>query len=381
MSEIKRAKKLMEEEGLDGWLLYDFKNSNVLARNFLGLSPDVHLTRRFFYWIPKSGEPLKIVHSIDAIHVEHLEGDELLYTSLKELNRHLKEVVGKKRVAMEYSPNNDLPYISKVDAGTFEQVEACGGVVVSSANLLQHFTSILSEEQRKSHYYAAQVCQKVVQEAFDYVKGQIGLTEYDVALFINERFRKRGCVTDHLPIVAVNAHSAIPHYAPAEEGSAVIQKGDFLLIDLWCKQNVGGAIYADICRVGVIDRKPTKRELEIFDVVKEAQQAAIELIKSKKDLCGADVDCCARGVIVSRGYGPYFTHRTGHNIYEEVHGNGAHMDGFETNDTRRLLPNTCFSIEPGIYLPGEFGVRLETDLYIDDKGMPHITAGLQDHLD
>lgn len=379
---IEKAQKIICDLGLKGWLLYDFKGSNNLARSFLMLDEKIHLTRRFFYFIPQKGWPVAIIHSVDASNLEDLYGIKKIYTSLDDLDHLLKHYLDSGSVAMEYSPHANLPYLSKVDAGTVEKITSCGVLVVSSAPLLQYFGSILTSDQKDSHLKAAQILLKAFDEAIEFIDQNLqnNITEFDVALFIFNYLESRGYTTDHLPIVAVNANSSIAHYAPTKEVSQKIKPHDFILIDMWCKLKKEGAIYADICRVATIKRKPTKKEQEVFDVVFQAQKAAIDYLKDNKKAMGCDVDKAARSVVENFGFGPYFTHRTGHNIYTSCHGDGAHIDGFETKDTRTLLANTCFSIEPGIYLANEFGIRLETDILIDENENILVTAGLQDHI-
>lgn len=281
---------------------------------------------------------------------------------------------------MEYSPRNALPAISKVDAGTVELIRSLGVEVVSSANLLQ---SRWDEHKWQSHLAAAAALDAIAAETWEWIPRRLtdGLTEYAVQQFILERLAARDCLSDDPPICAVNAHSADPHYVPPKEGSAGIQKGDFILIDLWCRKRGEGTVYADITRVGVAAQKPTARQEEIFGIVREAQEAATDLVRErfaqKRPLMGWEVDQAAREVIQRSGYGDFFIHRTGHNIDMRDHGPGAHMDNYETHDDRVVLPLTCFSIEPGIYLPGEFGVRLEYDLFVHADGRCQVTGGIQ----
>ena len=380
---IQSAQSFMKNLGVDGWLLYDFKRSNPLAWDFLELSANKHLTRRFYYYIPQAGNPCFIIHAVDCSCLDNLLGEKKIYNSIEDLDNILSHLlINDKVIAMEYSWHNNLPYISKVDCGTIEKIRSFGVSVISSENLLQYFSSILSEEQRKSHYEAAFLLNEAFQKALEFIDKNLhqGISEYDVSLFIFNYLESKGFQTDHLPIVAVNANSAIAHYGPTKEVSEIIKPHDFILIDLWCKKKEKSAIYADICRVATIRRAPTVKELEVFSIVFKAQAAAIAFLNNNKKVTGFEVDKVARKVIEDAGYGPYFTHRTGHNIYTSCHGDGAHIDSFETKDTRTLLPKTCFSIEPGIYLEGSFGLRLETDIYISQEGTAQITAGLQDEI-
>lgn len=378
--EIQRG---LTQGGLDGWLLYDFRRSNELASQFLDIKPEQLLTRRFFYWIPARGDPVKIVQAIEGKVLDHLPGHLASYRTWQELEAALAKVLqGANRVAMEYSPKNALPAISRVDAGTVELVRHFGIEVVSSANLLQ---TELSEAQIRSHLEAAEDLDAIAEETWEWIARSMEagkmLNEYEVQQFILERFAVHECVSDDPPICAVNEHSADPHYAPQKEGSSVIKKGDFVLIDLWCRKKGEGTVYADITRVAVAAEESTGRQREIFSIVKEAQDAATQLVKErfqeKSPLMGWEVDQAARDVIHKAGYGEYFIHRTGHNIAERDHGPGTHMDNFETHDDRLVTPASCFSIEPGIYLPGEFGVRLEYDILVHQDGRCEITGGVQ----
>lgn len=387
MDRIQDVQKRLAKEKIDGWLLYDFNGSNPLARDFLRITPDVMTTRRFFYWIPAQGEPVKILHVIEPHVLSVLPGKAVSYMRWQELEERLKQILaGKKRVAMEYSPA--VPYISKVDAGTVDLVRSFGVEVVSSGSFLQHYTCALDDEQYRMHVEAADVLDKAVAAAWEKIaqdlKKGTPINEYQVQQFIAERIAANGCISEGQPIVGVNAHSADPHYEPKKEGSLPIRKGDFILIDLWCKKKHPRAVYADICRVGVAESKPTGKQEEIFTIVRDAQKAATQYVidryKIGEKIRGCDVDQVSRKVIEDREYGKYFTHRTGHNIYTKDHGPGAHIDSLETQDLRELIPRACFSIEPGIYLPGEFGVRLEYDLFLGQDRKVHINGGVQDQI-
>lgn len=386
---LKDIQKLFSEQNLDGWLLYDFRRANDLACAFLKISKDVILTRRFFYWIPRSGEPVKIVNVIEQHNLDHLPGNVISYQTWKDLENALESILkGKKRVAMEYSPRNAIPAVSKVDAGTVELVRSFGVEVVSSADIMQRYTSVWDDHKLKTHLAAAEVLSETVDKAWrfiaDVLQNKKGITEYDVQQFILAEFARKGCLSADSPLCSVNAHSADPHYCADAKNAARICMGDFILIDLWCKQDVPRAVYADITRVGVAAKSPTAKQQKVFDIVRQAQQAGTDLVKDrfarKQPLMGCEIDQCVRKVIVEAGYGEYFLHRTGHNIDENDHGNGTHLDSLETNDCRLILPGTCFSIEPGIYLPGEFGIRLEYDVYVHHDGSVRVTGGHQDGL-
>jgi Xaa-Pro dipeptidase len=386
---IKEVQNLLVGEQIGGWLLYDFHGVNTLAREFLAIDFGQLTTRRFFYWIPAQGDPVKIVHAIEPHVLSHLPGRTESYLRWQELELQLGKVLqGAKTVAMEYSPKNALPYVSKVDAGTVELVRSFHVDVVSSAPLLQHYTCVLDAAQRALHLEAADFASKVMDLAWKKIAealcGGVRVDEYQIRGFIADQMAAHGFVAEGLPICAVNAHSADPHFEPSKEGSSEIKKGDFIQIDLWCKKNHPRAVYADIARVAVADVAATELQKEIFSIVRMAQKRGTEFIASQyakgESIKGYEVDQVCRKVIEDKGYGSYFIHRTGHNIYTEVHGPGAHIDSLETQDIRELIPHTCYSVEPGIYLPGQFGVRLEHDIYLGDGGVVQVTGGIQEEI-
>lgn len=374
IAEIQQA--LAEVPDLDGWLFYDFRGSDPLAYRVLKLDPARHVTRRWFYWVPAQGTPVKLTHKIEPHVLDELPGEAVLYMSWQSLGACLSRVLGKaKRVAMQYSPMNFIPYISRVDAGTIEQIRGHGVEIVTSADLVQRFEAVWDDRQLASHREAAEILRRVVDEAFaqvgEAVRGRQAMTEYDLQQFILSRFNAHRLVTANPPIAAVNAHSADPHYSPAASGSAAIGEGDLVLIDLWGKRPEAGSVYADITWTGYVGAQVPAKQGAVFAVVREARDAAVDFVKgrvSQGDFpCGWEVDEISRNVIRNAGYGDKFLHRTGHSIGEEVHGNGANIDNLETQDKRRLLPRTCFSIEPGIYLPGQFGIRSELDVYLSER--------------
>lgn len=376
---LREVQQTLKEQNIEGWLLYDYKHSNTLAHEFLEIPSEKHVTRRFLYWIPKIGEPIKIVPLIEPYTLDHLPGVKWFYRSWTELERLIFSITTEStNIAMEYSSLNSLPSVSKVDAGTIELIQKSGAKVVSSANILQKYTSVLSPTQLKSHFEAAKLLETIVDKTWTFILSKT-VTEYDVQQFMLNEMITQGYITDHPPICAVNAHSADPHYSPEKSNSKQIHPGDFILLDLWCKKDHPDAIYADIARVGVLG-KPTARQQEIFEIVKKAREMAISFISSKKSIQAWEVDQQCRDYITKAGYGEFFIHRTGHNIGKEVHGPGANLDNFETHDFRELLPGTCFSVEPGIYLPQEFGVRLEYDVYLTPTREIQITGGIQEKI-
>jgi Xaa-Pro aminopeptidase len=383
------VQKEMAIQQIDGWLLYDYKGSNPLASAFLEIPKDKMLTRRLFYWLPREGDPIKILPQIEPHTLDHLPGIKMLYKGWEDLEKSLFSLPLKgANIAMEYSPHNALPAVSRVDAGTVELLRTQGACIVSSANLLQKYTSVWSEKQLQSHLAAADVLGEVVKQTWKYIenslKDHIAINEYHVQQFMLDYMSQAKCIAKNPPICAVNAHSADPHYTPTEKYSWPIKEGDFILLDLWCKQEEPGSVYADITRVGVAAAEPLPVHQEIFQIVKKAQGQATLFIKDNyeggRPIEGWQVDQMCRDIISNAGHGEHFIHRTGHNIGEEVHGLGANLDNFETHDFRLLLPGTCFSVEPGIYLPDQFGVRLEYDIYLHPSGYMQVTGGIQEEI-
>lgn len=371
---------------LDGWLFYDFRGRDPIGQRILQL-PEGMRTRRWFYFVPTKGTPKKLVHKIEAQALAAVPGDTLYFSAQEELRGNLKKLLGRaKKVAMQYSPKNAIPYVSMVDAGTIELVKSAGVKVESSADLVQKFEACWSQAQLESHLAAGRAIDKIVQQAFalaaQSVREKKFMTEYDLQQWIRNRFEEEGITADEGPDVAVNQNASDPHYAPMRESSATIKEGDLLLLDVWGKQKAAGSVYYDITWVGYLGAKLPEKYAKIFKIVRDARDAAVDLIlksvKAGKPLHGWQVDQAARRVVEKAGYGKYFFHRTGHNIGTTVHGNGANMDGLETHDNRHLIPATCNSVEPGIYLP-EFGIRSEVDVYIDEKEA-RVTGAIQNEI-
>jgi len=364
------------EGNLDGWLFYDFRGSDPLGYRVLMLSPTMHVTRRWYYWIPTEGTPRKLLHRIEPHVLDVLPGETDHYVSWEQQHQLLASLLtGSQRVAMQYSPMNAVPYVSRVDAGTIELIRGYGVEVVSSADLIQMFEAVWTDQQVESHQQAAAALRHIVDATFEYighaVKTACRLTEYQVQQFILARISEAGMITSSAPIAAVNEHSADPHYGPMPTGSAEINRDSLVLIDLWAKQPEAGSVYADITWTAYTGQQVPPRHQEIFDLVRQGRDAALDFVRAEVAVghrpFGYEVDAVCRNVIQAAGYGDRFVHRTGHSIGEEVHGNGANIDGLETLDNRRLMPRTCFSIEPGIYLPGEFGIRSELDVYFAER--------------
>jgi Xaa-Pro dipeptidase len=370
----------------DGWLFYDFRGRDPIAQNILNL-PAAMRTRRWFYFVPAKGTPKKLVHKIETESLAALPGETLYYAGQDELRKNVKKILGRARkVAMQYSPKNAIPYVAMVDAGTIELVRSCGAKVVSSADLVQKYEACWSAEQLKSHLSAGVAIDRIVREAFQFaaksVREKKTITEFDVKNWILKEYEAAGIWTEEGPDIAVNAHASDPHYGPTAESASPIREGDLLLMDVWGKTKASGSVYYDITWMGYLGPKVPEKYAKVFDVVREARDKAVDLIRRSisagKPLQGWQVDKAARSVIEKAGYGKYFFHRTGHSIGERVHGNGANMDGLETHDVRHLIPRTCNSIEPGIYLP-EFGVRTEVNMYIDE-GEARVTGAIQKEI-
>ncbi len=386
---VAEIQKALQAAKLDGWLFYDFRGSDPLAARILKLGDHASGSRRWFYYIPSTGEPTKIVHSIERAKLDALPGKRVIYRSWEELHGFIAGAIqgdhGKKRVAMQYSPNNDIPYISRVDAGTIELVRS-SAEVVTSAELVQQFEAVLTPEQKQTHVEASDKLHRVLMEAFveigKNIRAEKPITEYDIQQFIARRLDEEGFRKEE-GIVAVNANSANPHYSPTREKTAPIKRGDFVLLDISSKLNQPGAIYTDQTWTGFVGDTVPEEYVRIFNIVRDARDSATEFVRKNiregKRIRGAEVDDVSRGVIKRAGYGEQFTHRTGHSIDQEGHGSGVNIDNFETRDSRFITAGVCFSIEPGIYLEGKFGVRSEIDVYVGDKdiqvtGQPIQTA-------
>jgi Xaa-Pro dipeptidase len=372
-SKIDLIQQKLREYKLDGWLLYNFRNTNIFATKILEMPTDKLSSRRYFYLIPANGTPQKLVHSIEQYDLDHLPGEKTIFNQWKTLHDGLKKLLsGMKNICMEYSPNNDIPYLSKVDAGTLEFLRTFGLNIVSSGNIVQYFEARWTDEQYNDAQDTANILLRTVDKAFNYIgenlRAENKITEYDVQQLIMTEFENNNLITYSPANCSVNINGANPHYEPTAEQSETIMKGDYILIDWWAKKKKPGAVYADFTWVGYAGKNVPMKYQEVFDIVKGSRDAAVDFLKKEfkanRKVRGCDVDDVSRKYIDDLGYGKYFVHRTGHNIGEEVHGNGAHIDNFETMDVREIIPETCFSIEPGIYLPGEFGVRLEIDVYI-----------------
>jgi Xaa-Pro dipeptidase len=374
------------QAGLDGWLLYDFHGLNPIARGMLEL-PGM-TTRRFFVYIPRSGSPVAITHAIEQGPwvAWPREWKKEKYSSWRILESVLAGVVKGKRIAMEYSPGDAVPYVDRVPAGVLEMVRAAGATVESSADLISMFYAVWSDEQRQSHERAARTVATIGQGAIRLAgtRAESGtpITEFELHGWIRERFEAEGLVTDHGPIVAIGPNAANPHYEPTAETSATINRGDILLVDLWAKEKEG--VFADQTWMGSLGA-PGERDKKVWLAVRDARDAAIALLRERigagKPVRGGEVDDAARAVITKRGYGEFFFHRTGHSIDpRDLHGSGPHIDNLETREERALIPGVGFSIEPGIYLAGEVGMRSEVNGFIGADGLLITPADYQKEI-
>jgi len=372
---IAAVQRALKEEGLDGWLLYDFHGSNPIARQIAGIGAGTKTTRRWYYMIPAAGEPRKLVHAIESFNLDHLQGGKTVYSQRDTLASGLKNVLaGAKRIAMEYSPGNSIPYISRVDAGTVEAVRELGVDVVSSGDLVQRFEAIWSAEALGSHRAAGERLYRIKDGAFDFIRAARragrAITELDAQREMVRAFEQEGLLFDSPPVVAAQENAGDPHYGPSEQKYRGINDGEVVLLDLWGKLPSEGAVYADITWMGFTGTSVPEKYVAAFNAARDGRDAAIALVqqrvKAGQEIRGFEVDRECRAVLERAGFGPQFVHRTGHSLGTEVHGNGVHMDDFETHDERRLIPGTGFTIEPGVYTK-EFGVRTEINMYVGDR--------------
>jgi Xaa-Pro aminopeptidase len=377
----------LRAEGLDGWLFFDHHHRDELSYRVLQFKPGSGVSRRWYYFVPASGEPRGLAHKIEPDTLKPLLGNVKLYAGWAELVDGLRGLLGgSKRVAMQYSPNCAVPYVAMVDAGTVELVRSLGVEVLSSANLIQLFESRWSAAQFENHLEAGRRVDKIRAEAFARItakqRASERVTEWEMQQFILDRFKQDGLITDHGPDIAVNANASNPHYNPTREACSEIRRGDLVLIDMWAKLDRPDGVYYDITWVGYCGEQAPEAIRKVFTIVRDARDAAIQRVQkavaAKESLCGFQVDDAAREHIRQAGYAEYFFHRTGHSIGAEVHGTGANMDNLETHDERRVIPWTCFSIEPGIYLP-EFGIRSEVDVFVDEHSA-RVTGEMQREL-
>ena len=387
MPDIKAIQAELRASKIDGWLFYDHHHRDPIASRVLGLGENGMTSRRWFYFIPSRGEPRKLVHRIEQGALDSLAGRKQVYSGWQELHKALaKLLAGSRKIAMQYSPENNIPYIGLVDAGTVELVQKLKKKVVTSADLVQKFEAAWTPAQLVSHLEAGKIVDRIRQSAFEHaaarVRGSQPITEFELQQWILEQFRANGLTTAEPPIAAVQPNNGNPHYEPTARASRPIRAGDLLLLDIWAKFDRPGSVYYDITWTGYLGQRVPDAYAKIFRIVRDARDRAIELVSESvtrgRAIHGWEVDNAARETIRKAGYAKYFVHRTGHSIGQEVHGNGANMDGLETRDDRQIIPHTCFSIEPGIYLP-EFGIRSEVNVYVGERDA-RVTGAIQQEI-
>ena len=380
-SVITQAQEYLRAQNISGWLLYDYRNMNPIFWDTVGSIANV--TRPCWLWIGAETPPRLLVSYVDQGRFTHLGIETALFVSRQDMIAKLGGMLaGADRIAMEYSPLGALPRVSRIDAGTLELVRSLGVEVASSADLLQHATQRWNDEQFRSHLDAAHALGDIVLQAFRRIGDTIdeSPTEFDIAEFIRQRFVEEGMVVTDGPVVAANAHAADPHFEPTEENTSVIRRGDWVLIDLWTRQPHEDAMFADITWTAYVGSSVPPRHRQVFDAVIGGRDAAVDMLEQAHHegitLEGWQLDAAARDYITQAGFGEYFNHRLGHSLGREVHSNAVNLDGWETQDTRKLMPGVAVTVEPGIYLPGEFGVRSEIDLFMDESG-PRVTTQMQ----
>lgn len=386
---ILKIQEALDQARVDGWLFYSFHGSDPFASRILLFNEKGHSTRRWYYFLPSKGEPVKIVHMVEKGKLDELPGRKLVYLAWKQLHSHLKSAIaGSKKICMQYSPYNAIPYVSCVDGGTIELIRSFGIEVVSSANLIQRFESVLSTEQLESHRYAVETLRKIIDTIFQEIarrmRERVMTTEYDLQQLILKLFQDSSLITESSPIVAVNDNAANPHYEPVASSSRIVKEQDLILVDIWAKKNSPQSTYGDITWMGYLGSDIPSKYADVFEIVKRARDEALSFIKKAlaehRELHGWEVDDIARGIITDAGYGDNFIHRTGHSIGEECHGTGVNIDNLETQDNRLLIPGSCFSIEPGIYIEGDFGIRSEINVYIQGNEVLTFGEPLQDKI-
>jgi Xaa-Pro dipeptidase len=369
LSEIQQQ---LREQNLDGWLFFDHHRRDPLAYRILGFNPQQHITRRWYYLIPAEGDPIGLVHRIESSMLSSLPGSCLQYSSWLEQVEGIKTLIGtRKKIAMQFSPLCAIPYVSLIDGGTIDLIRTTGVEVVTSAELVQYFEARLDQVGLETHLTAGKLIDRIRADAFGLIGHRLrvgqNITEYEVQQYVREQFSGCGLVTDSGPIVGADRNSGDPHYEPSASNSSTITLDSFVLLDMWAKLDLPGAIFYDITWTGYCGEHAPERFQKVFDVVTRARDAAIarvqQAVKHGADLRGFEVDDAARSIISAAGFSNQFTHRTGHSIGTNIHGNGANMDNLETHDERRIIPWTCFSIEPGVYLD-DFGIRSEINLFV-----------------
>lgn len=385
--QLEAIQKALKESNIDGWLFYDFHNRDAIAHRILNIDTKRFTSRRWFYYIPAEGTPKKLVHSIETYKLAHLPGEQYVYLPWEQQHALLREILADaKKIAMQYSPMNAIPYVSIVDGGTIDLIRSFGIEVVSSADLVSIFESHLSMEDFETHRKAGILMQEIKNAAFKEIAHRIRSgkppKEYEIQEFMHNLMRQNNLAWGDGPVVAINEHAADPHFEPTPENSYTMQIGDLVLIDLWAKLDQPRSIFYDITWMGFIGETVPEKIESLFSIIAKARDTAYNLVKerfaSNTPVYGWEVDKACREVVEQAGFGKYFIHRTGHNIGEQVHGNGTHIDNLETKDLRRIIPGSCFSIEPGIYIPDEkLGFRTEIDVFVTDDGKVEVIGDIQ----
>lgn len=382
---VQAVQEALRGQALDGWLWYDFQGSNPIAQRLAGLGDGGHMTtRRWFYFVPATGEPRGLVHAIESHNLDALPGPKTAYAGRTQLESGLSTLLaGARRIAMEYSPQGAIPYVSRVDAGTLDLVRAHGIEVVSSGDLVQQFEAHWDADAIASHRRASDILYRVKDRAFEeaakHIRDGKALSEYELQQQMAGWFEQEGLFADAPPNVSAQQNAGNPHYMASREHSRPILADELLLLDLWGKIRTPGAVFADICWIGFTGSRPPDEMTRAFTATREARDAAVSLIESAaaagREIRGFEVDRVARRVLEDAGLGAHILHRTGHSLGQTVHGNGAHLDDYETHDDRRLLPGTGFTIEPGLYFE-HFGVRTEINVVWGPEG-PEVTGPRQ----
>ena len=386
MNNIEEIQAELRNRQISGWLFYDHHHRDAISYRILGLAESLMVSRRWFYLVPAQGEPTKLVHRIEPHHLDSLPGRKLVYAAWQSLVNTLREMLSDlPSVAMQFSPNNMIFTVSTADAGTVDLIRSFGIKVVSSANLVARFEATWTEEQVQSHFEAGRAIDNMMTAVFPEIGRRVrtgGTNEFEIQQWLVEAFKREGMIADGPPIVAVNQNSSDPHYVPTAEHSASIHEGDVVLLDVWGKKDSPAAVYYDISWTGFVGSSVPDRVREIFEMVRRSRDAGIEKVTTTiargEKLAGWEVDKAARDVLEKAGFGGYLNNRVGHSIGTEVHGNGPNMDNFESHDEREVLPNMCFSIEPGVYLP-EFGLRSEVNMLVR-KQSAEVTGRIQQEM-
>ena len=383
--DIGAVQKALKADGLDAWLLYDFHGSNPVSFRLAGLGGAGHLaTRRWFYLIPQSGEPKALVHAIEQYNLDHLPGSKSIYAGRTQLHAGLTQLLkGLTRVAMEYSPNCAIPYVSRVDAGTIELIRGMGVDVVSSGDLIQQFESHWNDAAIATHRAASDKLYRIKDRAFEEVakrlRDGVATSEYDIQQKMVGWFKDEGLISDSAPCVSAQENAGNPHYLATAATHRVIRKDELVLLDLWGKLDKPGSVFADITWIGFTGPNVPDRMSKAFGAICGARDAAVNVVqdaaRAGREVRGFEADKAARQVLIEAGFEDAILHRTGHSLGENVHGNGAHLDDYETHDERRLLPGSGFTIEPGLYFK-DFGVRTEINMVWAANG-PEVTGPRQ----